>query len=47
MMHAYDLRLIVSDEWRVSLYTSAKWRRETERQSCLEEMHGESGTEAW
>jgi len=39
MMHVHDLWMIVSNEWRESLHVPARWRRETEHQSCLEEMH--------
>jgi len=35
IMHVQDLQLIVSNEWR----------RETECQSCLKEMHCENGIE--
>jgi len=46
MMHAHDLRLNDFDEWRESLHVPVRWRREAERQSCLEEKYGQSETEA-
>jgi len=46
-MDAHNLRLIVWDERRESLHVPVRRKRETERQSCLEEMHDKTETETW
>jgi len=47
MIYVYDVRMVVSDEWRESLHAPARWRRETKYQSCLEKMHCGNETETW